>query len=42
MAADVIAGYVECLREDGEPVPASDVDAEPPLVEELRVTLPVE
>ena len=42
MAADAIAGYVECLREDGEPVPPSDVGAEPPLVEELRVTLPAE
>ena len=30
MAADAIAGYVECLREDGEPVPPSDVGAEPP------------
>ena len=42
MAADAIAGYVACLREDGEPVPPSDVGAEPPLVEELRVKLPAE
>jgi predicted RNase H-like HicB family nuclease len=27
MAADAIAGYVACLREDGEPVPPSDVGA---------------
>lgn len=30
MAVYAIAGYVECLREDGEPVPPSDVGAEPP------------
>ena len=24
MAADAIAGYLECLREDGEPIPSSD------------------
>jgi antitoxin HicB len=42
MAADAISGYVECLREDGEPVPPSDVGAVPPLVEGLRVTLPAE
>jgi antitoxin HicB len=36
MAADAIRGYIECLREDGEPIP--DSDPEPvPLVE--RVSL---
>jgi predicted RNase H-like HicB family nuclease len=39
-AADAIAGYVECLLEDGEPVPPSGVGTEPPLVEELRVLRP--
>jgi predicted RNase H-like HicB family nuclease len=24
MAADAIRGYIECLREDGEPIPESD------------------
>ena len=40
IAADAIAGYVECLREDGEPVPPSDDAGEAPLVEKLIVKLP--
>ena len=24
MAADAIRGYIECLQEDGEPIPESD------------------
>ena len=38
MARDAIAGYLECLREDGEPIPASDTD-EAPIVEHIRVKL---
>jgi predicted RNase H-like HicB family nuclease len=30
MAADASRGYVECLREDGEPVPESDPARAPP------------
>ena len=29
MAADAIRGYIECLREDGEPIPESDPAAAP-------------
>ena len=29
MAADAIRGYIECLREDGEPVPESDPSSPP-------------
>jgi predicted RNase H-like HicB family nuclease len=36
MAADVIEGYIECLREDGEPVPESD-PAPRPLVDWVSV-----
>jgi antitoxin HicB len=32
MAADAIQGYIECLREDGEPIPESG-PAPAPLVE---------
>ena len=39
-AMPMIAGYVECLREDGEPVPPSDDAGEAPLVEKLIVKLP--
>jgi antitoxin HicB len=35
MAADAIRGYIECLREDGEPIPESD--PAPPLVDRVRV-----
>jgi predicted RNase H-like HicB family nuclease len=37
MAADSIRGYIECLREDGEPVPESD-PAPLPLLERVSVT----
>jgi predicted RNase H-like HicB family nuclease len=37
MAADAIRGYIECLREDGEPVPESD-PAPVPLVDRVSVT----
>ena len=36
MAADAIRGYIECLREDGEPIPESD-PAPAPLVDRVRV-----
>jgi predicted RNase H-like HicB family nuclease len=36
MAADAIQGYIECLREDGEPIPESDLAAAP-LVERVSV-----
>ncbi len=36
MAADAIRGYIECLREDGEPIPESD-PAPPPLVDRVSV-----
>lgn len=36
MVADAIRGYIECLREDGEPIPESD--ATPlPLVDRVSV-----
>jgi predicted RNase H-like HicB family nuclease len=37
MAADAIRGYIECLREDGEPVPESD-PAPLPLLDRVSVT----
>ena len=37
MAADAIRGYIECLREDGEPIPESD-PAPLPLLERVSVT----
>ncbi len=37
MAADAIRGYIECLREDGEPIPESD-PAPAPLVDQVSVT----
>jgi antitoxin HicB len=37
MAADAIRGYIECLREDAEPVPESD-PAPVPLVDRVSVT----
>ena len=37
MAADAIRGYIECLREDGEPIPDSD-PAPVPLVDRVSVT----
>jgi predicted RNase H-like HicB family nuclease len=36
MAADAISGYIECLREDGEPIPDSD-PTPAPLVERVSV-----
>ena len=36
MAADAIRGYIECLREDGEPIPESD-PATVPLVDRVSV-----
>ena len=36
MAADAIAGYLGCLREDGEPIPESDAGV-PPLVHRVTV-----
>jgi predicted RNase H-like HicB family nuclease len=37
MAADAIRGYIECLQEDGEPIPESD-PAPAPLVDRVSVT----
>jgi antitoxin HicB len=37
MAADAIRGYIECLREDGEPIPESDPPTAP-LVDRVSVT----
>jgi predicted RNase H-like HicB family nuclease len=39
MAADAIEGYLECLQEDGLPLPESDLVAVPPLVDQIRVKL---
>jgi predicted RNase H-like HicB family nuclease len=36
MAADAIRGYIQCLREDGEPIPESDPTVTP-LVERVGV-----
>lgn len=36
MAADAVQGYIECLREDGEPIPQSD-PTPAPLVERVSV-----
>jgi antitoxin HicB len=36
MAADAIEGYLECLREDGEPIPESDPEPVP-LVDRVTV-----
>jgi predicted RNase H-like HicB family nuclease len=36
MAADAISGYIECLREDGEPIPEGD-PALAPLIECVSV-----
>jgi predicted RNase H-like HicB family nuclease len=37
MAADAIRGYIECLQEDGEPIPESD-PAPAPLVDRVTIT----
>ena len=39
MAADAIQGYLELLREDGLPIPESDVPAAKPIIEEVTVKL---
>jgi antitoxin HicB len=39
MAVDAISGYLECLREDGEPIPESD-PAAAPLVDRVSVQPP--
>ena len=39
MALDAIEGYLECLEEDGLPLPESDPVAVPPLVDQVRVEL---
>jgi predicted RNase H-like HicB family nuclease len=36
MAADAIRGYIECLREDGEPIPERD-PAPAPLVDRVSI-----
>ena len=36
MAADTFRGYIECLREDGEPIPESD-PAPAPSVDRVSV-----
>lgn len=36
MAEDAVRGYIECLREDGEPIPESD-PAPAPLVDRVSV-----
>jgi predicted RNase H-like HicB family nuclease len=36
MAADAIQGYIDCLREDGEPIPESD-PAPAPFVDQVSV-----
>ena len=36
-AVDAIEGYLECLEEDGLPLPESDPVAVPPLVDQIRV-----
>jgi antitoxin HicB len=37
MAADAIRGYIECLQEDGDPIPDSDPPPAP-LVDRVSVT----
>ena len=39
MAADAVEGYLECLQEDGLPLPESDLVAVSPLVDQIRVKL---
>jgi antitoxin HicB len=41
MAADAIQGFLECLREDGEPIPESDTPAALVLTERVEVELPM-
>ena len=42
MAADAIEGYLECLEEDGLPLPESDPVAVPPLVDQIRIVMIVQ
>jgi predicted RNase H-like HicB family nuclease len=39
MSADAIEGYLECLQEDGLPLPESDLVTVPPRVDQIRVKL---
>ena len=39
MAADAIQGYLECLREDGITIPASDEPLAGPIRDRVTVTL---
>jgi predicted RNase H-like HicB family nuclease len=39
MAKDAISGYLECLREDGRPIPPSEQHEATPIREEVTVTL---
>jgi antitoxin HicB len=41
MAADAIRGYLECLQEDGLPLPPSEEHERQPIREEVAVTLEV-
>jgi antitoxin HicB len=40
MAADAIQGYLECLREDGLPIPPSDRPLAEPIRDRVTVKLP--
>jgi hypothetical protein len=39
LSADAIEGYLECLQEDGLPLPESDLVTVPPRVDQIRVKL---
>ncbi len=41
MAADAIEGYLDCLREDNEPIPESDQPPARMRLEQVKVKLPV-
>jgi antitoxin HicB len=40
MAQDAIRGYLECLRQDGLPIPSDKKITLPPVKEEIRVAFP--
>ena len=42
MAADAIQGYLECLQEDGLPIPPSDQPLVEPIRDRVTVKLPAE
>jgi len=42
MAADAIQGYLECLQEDGLPIPPSDQPLAEPIRDRVTVKLPAE